>query len=366
MAPIICYRCFARFRPREARFKCAYHKVHDPHLGANAPLIFDGPKRRWWQRDCSHAACPRDTMLTGFRVCPRCHHDLPYHAGRSKQRIVAVVGISGSGKTLYIWGLLHQLRDQLARENDPYVTPMFEDDASYEYFQQLHANLVRHHVLPQGTQSRKQKDEGIPPVTVRCLRGQGKSVQLSNLVLYDPAGELVHSLTNIQFLRYLEHASGIIYLVEPAGAASMSERSRASEALSHVVTALRKKQQGQTNRLQRIRKTLAVVLTKADEFVFPHHDPADLLPGGGTDPTFWRKFNATRQAAFRRSSAACREILREMGHNNLLAVADHSFTRTAYFTVSSLGSALGPTGLIGTPSPIGVEHPLFWSLHHLG
>ena len=61
-------------------------------------------------------------MLSGFRVCPRCHHDLPYHAGRSDQSIIAVVGISGSGKTIYLWSLLYQMREILAREERPFAT----------------------------------------------------------------------------------------------------------------------------------------------------------------------------------------------------------------------------------------------------
>ena len=36
------------------------------------------------------------------------------------------------------------------------------------------------------------------------------------------------------------------------------------------------------------------------------------------------------------------------------------------FAVSSLGGALGPAGLTRDPAPLGVEHPLFWSLRTLG
>ena len=363
MPAIICYHCFERFSAHEARFKCVDHKrSHDEHLGRKSPLIFDARPVSWPRSPPVKAPCPRDGVLSGFRVCPRCHRDLPYHAGRSNQRIVAVVGCQGVGKTLFLWSLLYRLREQMARQPHPLVATMFEDDGSFDFYHSLSVTLLGHRDLPEGTQAKPQKQDGIPPVVVR-ISGAGR---VANLVFYDPAGELLHNLKDLRFLRYLEHAAAVIYLVDPVDSSDLEARRQAADGLSYIVTYL--KQQGQQQKRNGlIGKALAVVVTKADYEIYPKHGQDDLLPTAVDDLQFWKRFGREERRRVGRSSDRCKGVLRELKHHHLLAVAENEFARKAYFTASSLGGvliqgAVEPPKLSGEPAPIGVEHPLFWSL----
>jgi hypothetical protein len=363
---ITCYRCFARFDWRDLHFKCLMHKVKDPVLGSGAPLIFPLEDYRGRQPPRS-ATCPRDLLHTGFRVCPHCRKDLPYYVGRTHQRIIAVAGWRGSGKTVYLWSLLYRLRERLARDPSPFATAMFEDDASFAIYRDLCLAVLRDRTVPEATQGKSQIAGDLPPVIVRLLRTGGRANALSNLIFYDPAGELIESLAKTQYLRYLAHSAALIYLIEPPGRqgdpANETRAAEAAEGLGSVARQIRIELGRYQN--ERIPIALAVVLTKADETLFDELGREELVAGLGKDQGFWRRWDGAARSEVDRASARCEQLLAERDYAPLLALARLTFTPVRYFALSSLGHPPAAGRLTRDPDPVAVENPLFWILRML-
>lgn len=366
MPAITCYRCFAQFPPRRLHFKCLMHRVEDEVLGPDAPLIFPwkgslfgGPPR--------NAVCPRDRLHTGFRVCPHCRLDLPYYVGRFRQQIVAITGGSATGKTVYLWSLLYQLREVLARDPDPFAVAMFEDDTSSAIYQHLCRRVLHDRYVPDATQAEEQRMGDLPPVIVRMIRAGRRRPSLCNLIFYDPAGELIESLDDIRYLRYLAHSEAIIYLVgSPEGPNDPmldARASLASEGLGSIARQVRAELGIGTK--DPLPQTLAVAITKADQFLFRDHEPAELIAGHGQGQAFWRQWGKSSQQAVDRVSGRCEQQLRDLGYDDLVAKARLNFREVRYFAFSSLGKPPNDGHLEGDPVPTGVENPLFWILQSL-
>src|SRR5579884_3333416 len=103
MARIVCYRCFAEFEPDRLLYRCPTHPDR----------LFPAPGLGRDRQPPRFVACKVCSRLTGYRVCPTCRRDLPYYVGRVRQQVVAVTGWTLAGKTVYLWSLLHQLREKL-------------------------------------------------------------------------------------------------------------------------------------------------------------------------------------------------------------------------------------------------------------
>jgi len=349
---VTCYHCFARFPERDIRFRCSWHKP---------PLVFPWHARfgRWTVP--SRAPCPREKcwVLSGYKVCPQCYQDLPYYIGHCRQKTIAVAGCRSAGKSIYLTSLIYQLRERLARDVHRVLAVMFEDDASYAMYHRYYQRLVVRQRVLEATQAETQRaTEEFSPLVVRLLRsGRRRTTCVQNLVFFDPAGELFHSLSDIRFVRYLGYSSAILFLVDikSDGEADVD----ASTALANICQQVRR----QLNiRSRKLPQALAVALTKCDDGVFQNHPPENLVPGHADGHAFWgkRRLQTVREA--RAASRRCRVILQASGRHNLVAVAERNFASVRYFALSSLGTAPQGAALSGPPSPLGVEHPLYWAL----
>ncbi len=369
MRSITCLHCFSRFSPWDVCFKCTWHRVKNPNLGPDAPLVFEpewAPSFwRPWRSPPTHTSCPKDKRITGFRVCPYCHQDLPYYAGRADQQIIAVTGTRGSGKTVYLWSVIHQVQTILARDPNPFLVLLFEDDLSFEVFRDLNDQIFRQRKVPQFTNPVTQKEHGIRPIIARLLRkSRSRKPGVSNLVFYDPAGELIEDLDNLQYLRYLAHSSAIIYLQDPMveGVQAGTRGTLAAAGLGHIALQLRREMNiPETKRLPQV---LAVLLTKADESVFSRYPPAELIPGL-ENQEFWSTWTNESQAAANEANDHCKQIIEDMELHNLIAVAEQNFVTVRFFAASSLNQAPRNGVLHRKPEPVGVEAPLFWVMNML-
>ncbi len=358
MPTIICYRCFARIAPSEVHFKCIMH--------SDGPHIFPWKGHRWRRRLPRNAVCPEDLLLTGFRICPNCRADLPYFVGDMPQNIVAVTGCRGTGKTIYLWSLLHRLLEELSRDPQPFAVALFEDDTSFSVYHKLSISLLVDREVPEATQAEEMKEGNATPVIVRVLLGCDRQT-FCNLIFYDPAGELIENLDDVRYLRYLASSAAIIYLLEPpAGRDAAEDDARAttaSEGLGGIIRQIRHELGLSTD--QTIRKTLAVAITKADEDVFPCQGIDRLVAGRGRSQEFWHRWTGDNIAEMDRASGCCEKLLRSWGYNDLVNKGNLNFESVRYFALSSLGASPKAGRLAGRPQPVGVENPLFWILHSL-
>ncbi len=348
-------------------FKCPFHKVNDPVLGDDSPLIFPWEPRRYARRPPRSVMCPADLLFTGFRVCPHCRSDLPYYTGRCRQRIVALTGCRAAGKTVYLWSLLHQIRQRLSRAPQPFAVAMFEDDLSYCAVEELCNSLERNRIVPEATQANPLMAGELRPIIVRVLQQGNRRLDLSNLVFYDPPGELIENLSKTVYLRYLAHSAGIIYLVDPpngkGSADNDAKAALASEALGGIVRQVRI----ELRIAERLRLpiALAVAVAKADEFFFDYGGRDSLVPRTNKGSKYWYAWTSRKQLELARSGEHCQNLLREFGFDNLVNIATSNFNRVQFFALSSLSQSPVNGRLTKPPIPDGVENPLFWILHSM-
>jgi hypothetical protein len=351
VSDILCLRCFARFSPREVYFQCPMH---------SPPRLFR-PPRSWWgapvQADCTQ---PRCRIRTGYRACPHCQQTLPLYAGRLPQRVVALTGCTLAGKTAYLWALIHQMWEQVARDPNPFAVAMFEDQASYQAYEKLDRAIVRDRVVPEMTRVESQKRDRVTPLIIRLLR-PGRSRAVFNAAFYDPAGELVQSIEGTTYLHYLAHAEGLIYLLDARDGTEVEDRaSLAAEGLSAVTIHLR--QALGIRREQRLPHALAVVLTKADEDIFSRGGAPAWVAGMDRGQRFWRWWP---NRALHAVSQRVQGMLRERGFDNLVSLARNNYRRSCFFAVSSFGQRPRGERLLEPALPVGVEGPLFWTLKQM-
>lgn len=367
MPTITCYHCFGQFQPSELYFRCPMH--------SRERFIFPYKPSSWLARFRTPrmAMCPRDWLITGYRVCPnpRCHVDLPYFAGRFPQRIVAVTGCGGTGKTVYLWSLLYQIMEVLSRDPHPFSMAMFEDDVSFQMYQNLSQRLLHEERVPDFTDVQEIRQQNrIPPLIVRVLTGKPPRSSFCNLVFFDPAGELFENFKDDCYLHYLARAAALIYLFDLPDMADQeqayAQAARASDGLTAVVNAVRKQLGPAFPKGQRLPVQLALVITKSDETLFRVNQLENLVPGLQRGSAFWQEWRSGDQKDLEQTSGRLEEILRDHACDDLVNMARNNFTQVSMFAVSGLGHPPIEGALQKKPQPLGVENPLYWILKTLG
>ena len=145
------------------------------------------------------------------RICPFCHNKLPLHYGKNPQKFFAILGVSASGKTVYIKQLLARLQDSLAEGILNHVDGSFveltlpEDENDY---------ITLDQPLPDSTRDLNFK---IPYFITMTFRKDNK-LTTYDFVIYDVAGEtLVNADPNKFnfFAGYIKESDAILTLIDP-------------------------------------------------------------------------------------------------------------------------------------------------------
>jgi hypothetical protein len=347
---ITCPRCFQALQPYDVLFRCLRHE---------RPLEFDPQEVPGWLegRRYATAPCPRDSAICSIRCCPECRGVLPHLAGHlAPHYCIALAGDRGSGKTLYWVRLVARLVD-LAASAWPGVVPMFEDDAGQQRFGEL-----RHEIesgrLPGSTPMGR--DGNPDPIVVRLLGVRprsrsraGDEPQRASLTFYDPPGDSFQTFEQISYVRYLGTASSLILTIDSEQVRDPTGAGRGRPSPTQIVEVIiqRLRQEKFLDATGRIRKGLAVVLTKCDRHVFPHA-PRLRPPEALASP--WAE--ASRGAYQAHAHKACQGLLHAWGQDHFLNLVQQSFHPVRYFACSALGDE-------GRPGPpLGVIDPFLWTL----
>lgn len=141
-----------------------------------------------------------------IRICPHCHNQLPLNFGKHPIKYIAIVGITSSGKTVYLSQFLKGLYDNLTDIGFVQVDGM--NDA--EKFWKL--NLVKKgNGLPMGNAT----DKLTLPIAITIQNERIKN-KIYTLVFYDIAGEnCVNSDQMKKYGSFIVNADGIIMIVDP-------------------------------------------------------------------------------------------------------------------------------------------------------
>ena len=187
--------------PNDPKDQESLEILHPEREGVDKYLELDGDKMAISVKD-------RYGESTQRRVCPFCHNPLPAHYGKNRVRFISVIGITGSGKTVYLSQLLNQLPDAVSKlKLSAYATSNIDD-------------FIANNPVMEG--------KPLPPASVEGRFSQPmvydisknlslEQKQTNTIVLYDIAGEDCQSANAMQkYGKFVQHSDGIILLVDPS------------------------------------------------------------------------------------------------------------------------------------------------------
>jgi hypothetical protein len=369
------YQCTGRGSPGRAGCKLTRDEARERETGyreASRPAFgLPGSPRPFWP---ARAGCPRCGAESGIRVCPRCHTPLSANFGASASPLIAMVGAKGTGKTVFLTVLAHELLGDLRRRFDADVrlTGSGQRAALGERLE-VGRVFTDQQLMAQTAQA----TDGRRPPAVFEWRQEHRVANLlrrfrtTYLSFYDTAGEDLTNQEATHDLTYLGAADALILLLDPFMIPAARDRVRippeaiaATEPTIDVVNRITEKLRvSHTVRSSRtIKIPVAVAFAKIDAFF-------DLL--GGDHPLL-RQAPATAaydELAGQATHEQVRALLYEWGADDIDTHLRFNYANFRYFAVSSLGAppdyatgAINPRGV----HPFRVTEPLLWLLSHFG
>ncbi|MFD9700890.1 hypothetical protein [Lentzea sp. NPDC059081] len=380
-----CPYCYRSFRAKEIRFRCSgrvgtkkrcetkLDRVLADQMGDHDPQypVFDGDGRK---STAVHDACRAETH---YRVCPRCHSQLPVQFGQIDSKLIALVGAKDSGKTVYMTVLLHELMNDVGARIRASV--LGADASTNTRFENVYQHvLYEKHELYRATRTASAEKGGRRPLVFNLTIGGRNKVRSTLLSFYDTAGEDMNNERSIdQNVRYMTSADGIVLLLDPLqmrGArphadadALLPKLVSAEDSPSAVLANIIKQLQGSTSVKagKRIDKPIAVAFTKMDAL------QGSLPPGSPwhRTPPDSAVYNEPDSLEVHRHMQA---LLHEWAGRNLDETLANSFTRYRLFGLSALGESprlegedtqrVSDRGV----QPHRVEDPFLWLMSEFG
>lgn len=288
------------------------------------------------EHECASCGAPMPTLdrLGRDRLERRCGGcDMPLagrHAGRARERLVAIAGATGSGKTNY---LLMAVAEAVG--GAPGIRAEIDDEAQADDFCREWRNLAVGVPAPKTSE-----------VASAFLLYATVGRERCQLYLYDAPGEEFASIGAMAAHQYFPLLEGIVLLVDPLSFPTVRERegdARASPPLSEVVTStLVAASAGKPpGRDGKVPLRVAVVVSKADLASVRERlgDIWEAMP----------------------SSETCRAAIAAWGGEPALRAIEHRFHEVAYFACSPLGRP-AETNSRQPFAGRGVLEPLLWVL----
>lgn len=390
MSKLACPYCYESFAEREIRFRCSgknpptgdacrtkVDKILNNVMGDGTPKYphFDADGRK------REAECPQCHVLSFFRICPRCHMQLPVHFGKIDSRMIAMIGAKEAGKTVFMTVLLHELMNRMSRRFGASV--LGADEETRKRFQaEYERSLYIDRHLPDVTRSHTAGPGRQPLVftfAVNRTRFRRNLVRRSTLSFFDTAGEDLSSEESVNLnTRYLASADGIILLLDPlqmrgARSAANEDTELPPEAanadmpqhvLGRVIDLLDRtlKTSGQA----KIKKPIAVAFSKMDALTGALPPESPLLH----DPDQGPWFDETDSLAVH---SHMQELLQKWHGGALNETLSVHFERYRLCGLSALGNSpvTEPGGGSRRVShhgiqPIRVEDPFLWMMSEFG
>ena len=306
------------------------------------------------------------------RVCRWCHNPLPANYGKTDVKFLSVIGIVGSGKTVYLSQLLRGMGNYArkaglaAMVTGPSVRN-FRKDNPVEVGEPL-----------PGSTPEQRLQQPLFYELVRDLGGNRKSTE--TIVMYDVAGEVFKSPQLIMhYAPFVEHADGVLLLIDPLQFDVVSsflsdgqERDNPAQILSVIHNIISK---GDPDFKCPI--PFAVCVSKVDEIL-------DILSDNLRNLLARDVEGVKNAAGYELAEFNAKEynpILKELTefietHNMDLAnQMEANYSRYSYFAFTALGceaeDGVSETGEhfrcpAGPVIPKRIEEPLLWLFYALG
>ncbi|CAO5248974.1 TRAFAC clade GTPase domain-containing protein [Frankia sp. AgKG'84/4] len=337
--------------------------------GLRRPLAFTADQA---QKD---GRCPHGRQAPLTRICPHCHNDLEYDYVRTaaSSRPIALIGASGSGKSVYVGVLVRELKTRVGTKFNGMAVEFVGDQSRAHYDEVFRVPLFQDNQTLRMTDSLRVSRRLRPllfslRIPIRRLRGS--RLALAMMVFLDTSGEDVLAAKAMDRLaRYLDAAAGIVLIVDPL---QMPDVREAVETTVYPTSSTRQidvverlgallREQRGLSPTQRIDKPLAVVLSKIDTLDTVLPDQSALRRQADHDGGY-------DEADGQLVHDEVRAWIHRWYGEGLINTIDSAFTTSRYFGISALGAPprseghLDPSGI----RPLRVEDPLLWLLSRFG
>jgi hypothetical protein len=329
------YQCTGRGSPGRKGCTPAKDEARANLTGFREPVRPSFPPTSKVSFGPSKANCPTCGAESGIRACPKCHTPLSSNFGPSESPLIAMVGAKGTGKTVFLTVLAHELLNGLRRRfgADVRMTGVDRQALIGGFVGEVFSGQQ---LMPQTAAT----VDGRQAPTVFEWRQQHRVANMLNrfrttfLSFYDTAGEDLNSSDKTHDLTYL-------------GAADVLNRVTEKLRVQHSIKSSK-----------RIKIPVAVAFAKIDAFfdvLGPDH-PLLRVPAqsGPYDETAGQDTHEQVKA-----------LLHQWGADDIDTHLEYNYANFRYFAVSALGSppdyASSTIDARGV-HPFRVAEPLLWLL----
>lgn len=299
---------------------------------------------------------------THNRVCPYCHNPFPLGYGKNHVKYISIIGVVGSGKTVYISQLLKGMTDYASKVG---MSAFFTSDHETNFIQN---NQVKQgEPLPDSTSPKRLSQ----PMFYDIVRESNGKQITDTIVLYDIAGENCRNANDmVSFSQFVKYSDGMILLVDPKQLGFLSveldedEIDAPSRALNTLHSVL------ETRQGEKIGIPVAVCISKSDmcsEILPPisqesvqstQIDAHTGLPmrefDGRTFNELTRGNNGLTDLMLRNAGAVCQELTGYLNYN--------------FFAISAIGCPCDKSNNspLNRPDPKRIEEPILWLFKQFG
>ena len=392
--PIVCPHCFNKFSPDTVVFRAAHSMEEDEEycLQEDAKLNeylerfgLEGSEEleavlnpylvpaenRHYVDDVLISMKDKYNVETKKRLCPYCHNDLPYSAGRAPSNIIAIIGASQVGKSVYMASLINTLENVTAHNFEAACLPINSDTSRRFRSQYLDPLFLQNSLIESTQKERKQE-----PFIFQFKFKDPSKAPLS-LVFFDVAGEgMVEEEYLDLYANHIRNAEGILFLVDPLQLSTIRRKlilnqddnggdftSQYQESRDVVVTLaehfIGSQEDGKTS------IPTAVVITKSDMLTSLAEEEGEYIkPNSNVFENYIHKgyFNLNE---YENINGEVQRFLEKVDLAFKDAVEVH-FKNVSYFAVSSLGQNPVEGKLEKVIQPMRIDEPFLWLLYKLG
>ncbi|GAA4719998.1 zinc ribbon domain-containing protein [Phytohabitans rumicis] len=311
------------------------------------------------------ASCATCGSETGIRVCPCCHTPLSTNFGGSASPLIAMVGAKGTGKTVYLHVLAHELLNGTRRRFDADVRAS-SGSAKIDVSSVMNDRAL----FAQTAQAIGGRRDPFVFEWRRPRRVTG--YETTYLSFYDTAGEDLTNIGTTHDLAYLGAADALILLLDPfmiphardqisLPDTAVGTKESTVDVVNRVTETLRAAHGIRSSR--NIKLPIAVAFAKIDAFF-------DLL--GPDHPLVRQPAHPSAQyddVAGQATHEHVRALLHSWEADDIDAHLRYNYANFRYFAVSSLGAAPDYDARavhVNGVQPFRVDEPLVWLLSQFG
>ena len=304
-------------------------------------------------------------METKERICPPCPNPLPPNYGKYQVHFIATVGITSSGKTVYLSQLLKGMDKYMSNVD---LVPLDMTPANKQF---LEEHPVKMDVpLPQGTVP----GALTPPLFYVLIKGG----VYHTLVFYDVAGESCVEIDElIKYGGFIRNADGIIMILDPH---QFNLINTSDDNVIHpkaVIQAMFNAFLGGKGQGQLLGIPMALALSKSDTL-----EGEELISSNSNifrDLVYDDRHPGFDTQQYRNLMGEVRRFLNGMPEGRLtINAVNQFFANTGLFAFSALNCGVkveertvdGETKKVAMPvahpNPRRIEEPLLWMLSEFG